>query len=820
MKISIVTPFHNGKQYLTDYFESLCAQSFRDFEVIFVLDRAEDISEITAEYEKRLSMRVIPSKGEGVAAARNTGINAAEGEFVYFMDADDYLLDRTLALFMEALTENPKLQLIYGNKLRTWYKRSITLNALTEEHIELMKQTLLEAGVSIPENADEATLESLAASVARAEERSNVDIAESEVSATDRRKAANSADDDEGFDADEQRDYNESGEGDAAELDRLERKSRAERVLISSRHGLKNISALHILIRRDFLLENELSFDEGSVYYTDLTFVSALLEKAAECQRCYDSKYYQRRHNDPINLPSVSQQKDPARFDELMTTYEKAVAPLAAESPVRQRFQRKLINYYCNYLTALMHRSPDEKWQKENFERIRGIVQTMDAAFLKTFSLFKRSLIKALLSGNVKKAKTLATVRDACQKAWKLMKKPSLIKRAFYTYRYLKQPLMENTVMFECFFGRFYSDSPKYLYQQLQRAYPGKYECVWVYDGKKLDIPFPCKQVKRFSFAYHRYLARSKYFIVNNRLPYWTVHRDGMVFLETWHGTPLKRLAFDQEEVLSASPNYKYLTYKGSRDWDYLVSPNEFSTHTFRRCFMFDNKMLNTGYPRNDILHMENKEALAAKIRQKLGIPENKKTILYAPTWRDDEYYGHAQYKFSLKLDLDQMQKELSDEYVLLLRTHYYIADAIDTSAYSGFVYNVCRYDDIAELYLISDILITDYSSVFFDYAGLKRPMLFYTYDLEKYRDDLRGFYISIEDEVPGPLLFTTAEVIGAIQNIEQVQKQYAERYAEFYQRFCAWEDGKASQKIIDYIFAGKEFDNHEECEPDRKEAL
>ncbi len=816
MKISIITPFHKGKQYLTDYFESLCAQSFRDFEVIFVLDRAEDVSEIVSEYEKRLSLRVIPSVGKGVSAARNTGLNAAKGEFVYFMDADDYLLDRTLELLAAELAENPDLQLIYGNKLRTWYKRSITLNTLTEEHMEQMKQTLAEAGVSIPENADEATLETLVASVAQTEKHSNVDIAESEQSETDRKKSASAADDDEGFDADEQRDYSESGEGDAVEMDRLARKDRAERVLISSRHGLKNISVLHILIRRDFLSKNAILFDEKSVYYADLTFVAAVLEKAHECKRCYDSKYYQRRHNDPINLPSISQQKDPARFDELMTTYEKAVKPLAAESPVRQRLQRKLINYYCNYFTALLHRSPDEKWRKENFERIRGIVRTMDAAFLKTFPLFKRSLIKALLAGNVKKAKTLATVRDAFKKAWKLIKKPSSIKRAFYTYRYLKQPLMENTVMFECFFGRFYSDSPKYLYQQLQRAYPGKYECVWVYDGKKLDIPFPCKQVKRFSFAYHRYLARAKYFVFNNHPPYWMKHRDGMTVLETWHGTPLKRLVFDQEEVLSASPNYKALTYKSVQDWDYLISPNEFSTHTFRRCFMFQNKMLNTGYPRNDILHMENKEALAAKIRQKLGIPENKKTILYAPTWRDDEYYGKGQYKFALKLDLDQMQKELSDEYVVLLRTHYYIADAIDTSAYNGFVYNVCRYDDIAELYLISDILITDYSSVFFDYAGLKRPMLFYTYDLEKYRDDLRGFYISIEDEVPGPLLFTTSEVIDAIQNIDGVQKQYEKRYEEFYERFCGWEDGKASQKIIDYIFAGKEFDNHEECEPDR----
>ena len=105
------------------------------------------------------------------------------------------------------------------------------------------------------------------------------------------------------------------------------------------------------------------------------------------------------------------------------------------------------------------------------------------------------------------------------------------------------------------------------------------------------------------------------------------------------------------------------------------------------------------------------------------------------------------------------LRRELSDEYVILLRTHYFIADSIDVSALEGFAYNVSKYDDISELYLISDILITDYSSVFFDYANLKRPMLFFTYDLEKYRDVLRGFYFDIEREVPGPLLFTSMKL-------------------------------------------------------------
>jgi CDP-glycerol glycerophosphotransferase len=112
----------------------------------------------------------------------------------------------------------------------------------------------------------------------------------------------------------------------------------------------------------------------------------------------------------------------------------------------------------------------------------------------------------------------------------------------------------------------------------------------------------------------------------------------------------------------------------------------------------------------------------------------------------------------------------------------------------------VCRYDDIAELYLISDILITDYSSVFFDYANLKRPILYFTYDLEKYENVLRGFYIDIHSEVPGPLLKTTDEVIDAILNIDDLKEEYADKYDEFYERFCSFEDGNASKRIDDAI--------------------
>jgi CDP-glycerol glycerophosphotransferase len=322
-----------------------------------------------------------------------------------------------------------------------------------------------------------------------------------------------------------------------------------------------------------------------------------------------------------------------------------------------------------------------------------------------------------------------------------------------------------------------------------------------VIDKKNTQIPYRHTKVKRFGFRYAYYLARSKYYVFNGRQPEWVKKRKGNVFLQTWHGTPLKRLVFDMEDISSATPRYKQQVYKQSRAWDYLIAANQYSSDIFRRCFMYKKVMLETGYPRNDILHYDNKDEIAKQVKEKLGIPKDKKTILYAPTWRDDEFYTKGRYKFTLKLNLELLKEKLGNEYVILLRTHYFIADSLDVTGLEDFAYNLSKYDDISELYLISDILITDYSSVFFDYANLKRPMLFFTYDLEKYRDILRGFYIDIEEELPGPLLFTTEEIITAINNIDKLKLEYHKKYVAFYDKYCSWEDGHASQKVAEEVF-------------------
>ena len=304
------------------------------------------------------------------------------------------------------------------------------------------------------------------------------------------------------------------------------------------------------------------------------------------------------------------------------------------------------------------------------------------------------------------------------------------------------------------------------------------------------------------------YMSRCGYKIFNVRQPGWYKKRQGVVFLETWHGTPLKKLGFDMRDVYTFNQRLKMVLYEQAKEWNYLVSANRFSTDVFARAFEYNrNQILEYGYPRNDILYAENKDEIAAEVKRELGIPEGKRVILYAPTWRDKQYYesNKNDYQFSLAIDFKRLQEEFGRDSVILLRTHYYVAKVLDLSEYEGFVYSGIDYEDVSRLYLASDICITDYSSVFFDYANLRRPLLFFVYDYEEYADEVRGLYIDMEKELPGPILKTNDELIEALRDIAAVEEKYSERYEDFYNRFCNVDDGHASERIIEKVFGERE---------------
>ncbi|WNS78286.1 CDP-glycerol glycerophosphotransferase family protein [Domibacillus sp. DTU_2020_1001157_1_SI_ALB_TIR_016] len=378
-----------------------------------------------------------------------------------------------------------------------------------------------------------------------------------------------------------------------------------------------------------------------------------------------------------------------------------------------------------------------------------------------------------------------------------------LYKNAFYWIG--KLPVNKNVVVFESFLGKQFSDNPRAIYEYLQQHnFP--YKLYWSADRKHLhhfqDKNVRC--IRRFSLKWLLIMPRARFWVTNSRMPGWLPKPKQTLYLQTWHGTPLKRLAADMDEVYipgTTAENYKKNFIQEAKNWDYLISPNAYSTQIFRRAFQFDKEILETGYPRNDFICNHEKEETVEKLSAAYGIPRHKKVILYAPTWRDNQFYAKGRYRFDLQLNLDLMKEQLGEEFVILTRLHYLVSENLDLTPYKDFAYDVSHHEDIRELYVMADILLTDYSSVFFDYGNLKRPMLFYVYDIDQYRDHLRGFYFDFEQEAPGPLVKTTEEVIQAIRKIKENGFQPSTKLDSFYEKFCYLEEGNSTRKVVEQIF-------------------
>ena len=365
-------------------------------------------------------------------------------------------------------------------------------------------------------------------------------------------------------------------------------------------------------------------------------------------------------------------------------------------------------------------------------------------------------------------------------------------------YRVARRMPLTDTVFFEAWKGRQYSDNPRAVHEELVRRGDPR-RMVWAVEHHGVEVPDGVETVLSGSRAYYRALGRARWVVSNDSMPKHYVKRQHSHYGQTWHGTPLKRIGFDIENLQMSNRNYLEQFAKEVEKWDGLVSPNAYSTEIFRRAFRFDGPVLEIGYPRNDVFHRAgDRERRAATVRRRLGIEPGQQVILYAPTWRDNEYDKSGRYQFAMKLDLEHLYRRFSSGAVLLIRGHQLVANSVDTSMFGGFARNVSHYPDISDLYLVADVLVTDYSSVMFDFVNTGRPMIFFTHDLEAYRDDLRGFYFDFEAEAPGPVLTHTTEVIDALADLDKVAVGHADRYSAFRERFAALEDGCASARFVD----------------------
>lgn len=351
----------------------------------------------------------------------------------------------------------------------------------------------------------------------------------------------------------------------------------------------------------------------------------------------------------------------------------------------------------------------------------------------------------------------------------------------------------QKIILFDSFYGERYSDNPKALYLYAKEHFTN-YRLIWIIDRhceqkfQSYGVPYVVKNTIKALYLE----SVAKLWVTNTALPQEKKPNNKQYVLQTWHGTPLKRIGFDQVDFQNGDRN---AVIEDTNKWSYLITPNQYSHNIFVKTFPMDNlTLIDSGYPRNDFLYKYNDENVINTKKRFCIYDSSSYIILYVPTWRDDEL-GTSQ-QATLHLDLKSLHVAFPDA-IFLVRLHYLIRQAVDLSQFSDFVIDVSDYEDISELYIISDMLITDYSSAFFDYANLRRPMVFFAYDLDYYQTT-RGLYFDYQ-KVPGPVVKNNKELIQAINYL---RKHFIidDKYQYFIETYCNWENGHSSQRVWDFV--------------------
>jgi CDP-glycerol glycerophosphotransferase len=352
-------------------------------------------------------------------------------------------------------------------------------------------------------------------------------------------------------------------------------------------------------------------------------------------------------------------------------------------------------------------------------------------------------------------------------------------------------------IVYVAFRGHF-SDSPRAIYEALvERGVDAQH--LWL-SAPRTQATFPAdvETVEFGSPASITALERADLVVSNDHIPLDWEKRPGTTYLQTWHGTMLKRI--HRDVLWAPEGRLDYLEHDIAR-WDHLLSPNPVTTPRLRKAFGYTGPVHETGLPRNDLLSSPRRDAVRAEVRAALGIPEGRTAVLYTPTWRDDLVFeGSGPRDFDFPIDIEDYTARLGEDQVLLLRLHNMVSDRLETGPGTP-VRDVSGWADIRDLYLAADAMVTDYSSTMFDFAITGKPLVFFTYDLDDYRDRLRGFYFDLADVAPGPMVSTSKELVATLGDLAGVAAEHRDRYARFRETFAVLEDGHATERVLDLLF-------------------
>ncbi len=396
----------------------------------------------------------------------------------------------------------------------------------------------------------------------------------------------------------------------------------------------------------------------------------------------------------------------------------------------------------------------------------------------------------------------------------KYLTSPAVKRRSDYYDAYLKYKLDDHTILYEAFFGRGITCNPGALFEYLMKDERFKdYTHVWALE-KQEDIDALTKEyadcgnvifIETQTEDYYKYLSIAKYIITNVTIKSYYIKKEGQVLINTWHGIPLKNIGYDIPDTDIEVRNM----FKNFITSDFVLSPVPYTTDNFRNAFKLDGimpgKIVEAGYPRTDATVNFDKKALKKEL-EKFGVPydENKKLILYAPTWKGERYgspdYTIAEYEKFLSLLYSKIDK---DKYQVLFKPHQLV---YKTMVEKGNVKPEYVPAGINTNLLLggTEILISDYSSIFFDFLVTGRPILFYIPDLESYTE-FRGLYMPV-DGLPGPVTQSAEEIAKWVSEPDKLGDIIdKEKYQAAKEKYACNDDGHVCEKVVNAVFFGDE---------------
>ncbi|WP_141306042.1 CDP-glycerol glycerophosphotransferase family protein [Sporolactobacillus inulinus] len=384
--------------------------------------------------------------------------------------------------------------------------------------------------------------------------------------------------------------------------------------------------------------------------------------------------------------------------------------------------------------------------------------------------------------------------------------------RRLYAKYYDRTNIKKNVILYESRDGRSITDSPYAMFKYLlKHDHEKKYTHIWSIVAGDAELDEIIKDyagstnvqfVIRNSRDYVKALTEAEFLITNSTFQTFFVPKEGQKYINTWHGTPLKTMGFD----IPGNPAHSQNVLRNFLSAQYLLSPNAHTTKMYTKSYKLDGlyrgEILESGYPRIDLTLNTPKAEVLGKLRKMhVRIDPNKKIFLYTPTWKGSNV-NHAQGNIrQIIAERAFLEQELGDHYNVLIKVHPFLYPHVrgQKELQGKLIPDVT---DTNELLRVVDLLVTDYSSIFFDYLVTGKPIIFYCWDKDLY-DTERGMYIKAK-ELPGPTAFNVWQLVDLVKRVKEIEKTYKDSYQKMKARFVNYDDGHATGRYVDYIFNHK----------------